>query len=119
MEIAGFTLITIAMTLGPLAPFFRKLVRCQQGGQLDYGRCQPPQPAVRRSLAGGAGGEPLGDPSISSLADLGTELRMRSTACARCRSADSSLATILLVCAAPALPALLAVCRCRRRSCGS
>ncbi len=107
MEVAAFSLITIAMTLGPLACFFRKLLLCKQGGQLDYG-----QLASRHNRLfadrwlGGASGEPLGDPSISSLADLGTSYgsidRMRPLPVGR-----HSLIAILVVCAAPALPALL------------
>ena len=72
-EIVGFSLITIAMTLGPLVPFSRKLVLGQRRGKLDYGRLSSRhnQQFADRWL-GDAGGAPLGDPSISSLADLGT-----------------------------------------------
>jgi hypothetical protein len=106
-EIIGFSLIAIAMTLGPLLPFCRKLVRTERLGKLDYGRLSSRhnQQFADRWL-GAPDGAPLGDPSISSLADLGTSYgsidRMRPLPIGR-----RSLAAILVVCLAPALPALL------------
>ena len=106
-EIAGFALIAIAMTIGPLLPFCAKLVRAQRRGKLDYGRLSSRhnQQFADRWLAE-ADGPPLGDPSISSLCDLGTSYgsicRMRPLPIGR-----RSLALILLVCLAPAIPALL------------
>jgi hypothetical protein len=106
-EVLAFGLVTIAMTLGPLASFSRKLLLCKQRGQLDYG-----QLASRHNRLfadrwlGGGGGEPLGDPSISSLADLGTSYgsidRMRPLPVGR-----QSLIAMLAVCLVPALPAVL------------
>jgi hypothetical protein len=106
-EIGAFGLVTIAMTLGPLACFSRKLLLCKQRGQLDYG-----QLASRHNRLfadrwlGAAGRDPLGDPSISSLADLGSSYgaidRMRPLPVGR-----QSLVAILAVCLIPGLPALL------------
>ena len=107
-EIAGFTVITVAMVMGPLALFCRKLIRAKRRGELAYGEL-----ASRHNLLfehrwfGGKSPEPLGDPSFSSLADLnasyGLISRMRPLPIGRL-----SLVLILLVCLAPAVPALLA-----------
>ncbi len=107
-EIAGFTLITGAMVLGPLALFSRQLVRAKRRGELAYGEL-----ASRHSRLfagrwfGGGSPELLGDPSFSSLADLGTSYgsicRMRPLPIGRL-----SLVLLLAVCLAPAVPALLA-----------
>ena len=107
-EIAGFTVITVAMVLGPLALFCRKLIRAKRRGELAYGEL-----ASRHNLLfehrwfGGKSPEPLGDPSFSSLADLnasyGLISRMRPLPIGRL-----SLVLILVVCLAPAVPALLA-----------
>jgi len=107
-EIAGFTLITLAMVLGPLALFSRKLLRAKRRGELEYGALA----SRHNRLFGqrwfdGNGAEPLGDPSFSSLADLGTDYalisRMRPLPIGRL-----SLVLLLVVCFAPAVPALLA-----------
>jgi hypothetical protein len=105
-QIAGFALFTIAMTLGPLVPFSRSLLRAKRLGKLDYGRfaSRHNQRFADRWL-GATSGDPLGDPSISSLADLGTSYgaidRMRPLPIGRL-----SLILLLVVCLAPALPAL-------------
>lgn len=106
-EVAAFALVTIVMTLGPLACFSRKLLLCKQRGQRDYG-----QLASRHNRLfadrwmGDAGGDPLGDPSISSLADLGSSYekieRMRLVPMGR-----QALVAILAVCLIPAVPAVL------------
>jgi hypothetical protein len=106
-EVAAFAMVTIAMTLGPLACFARKLLLCKQRGQRDYG-----QLASRHSRLfadrwlGGAAGDPLGDPSISSLADLGTSYEkieaMRPMPVGR-----QSLLVLLAVCLIPIVPAAL------------
>jgi hypothetical protein len=107
-EVAAFGLITIAMMLGPLACFSRKLLLCKQRGQIEYGQLasRHNQLFAERWLKG-EGGDPLGDPSISSLADLGTSYasidRMRPLPVGR-----QSLIALLAVCALPALPPLLA-----------
>jgi len=107
-EIAGFTLITLAMVLGPLALFSRKLLRARRQGELTYGELA----SRHNRLFGqrwfpGDGAEPLGDPSFSSLADLSTSYasigRMRPLPIGRL-----SLLLLLVVCFAPAVPALLA-----------
>ena len=105
--VSVFPSFDAAMTLGPLASFSRKLLLCKQRGQLDYG-----QLASRHNRLfadrwlGGGGGEPLCDPSISSLADLGTSYgsidRMRPLPVGR-----QSLIAMLAVCLVPALPAVL------------
>jgi hypothetical protein len=106
-QVAAFALVTIAMTLGPLAFFSRKLLLCKQRGQLDYGQLASRHNGLfaDRWLSGPAG-DPLGDPSISSLADLGTSYgsieRMRPLPVGR-----QSLIAMLAVCLLPALPALL------------
>jgi len=106
-EVAAFGLVTIVMTLGPLACFSRKLLLCKQRGQLDYGQLASRHNRLfaERWLDNG-GGDPLGDPSISSLADLGTGYekieRMRPVPIGR-----QSLVAILVVCLVPALPAVL------------
>jgi len=107
-EIAGFTVITVAMVLGPLALFSPKLFRAKRRGELSYGEL-----ASRHSQLfgqrwfGPAAPEPLGDPSFSSLCDLGTSYgsicRMRPLPIGRL-----SLILLLVVCLAPAVPALLA-----------
>jgi hypothetical protein len=105
-QIAGFALFTVVMTLGPLAPFSRSLLRAKRLGKLDYGRLasRHNQRFADRWL-GGTTADPLGDPAISSLADLGTSYgaidRMRPLPIGRL-----SLILLLVVCAAPALPAL-------------
>lgn len=106
-EVAAFALVTIAMTLGPLACFSRKLLLCKQRGQLDYGQLASRHNRLfaDRWLENG-GGDPLGDPSISSLADLGAAYekieRMRPVPIGR-----QSLVAILAACLVPALPAVL------------
>jgi len=105
-QIAGFALLTVAVTLGPLVPFSRSLWRAKRLGKLDYGRLasRHNQRFADRWL-GPTTADPLGDPSISSLADLGTSYgaidRMRPLPIGRL-----SLILLLVVCAAPALPAL-------------
>jgi hypothetical protein len=106
-EVAAFALVTIAMTLGPLACFSRKLLLCKQRGQLDYGQLASRHNRLfaDRWLEG-AGGDPLGDPSISSLADMGTSYEkieaMRPLPVGR-----QSLVAVLVVCLIPAVPAVL------------
>jgi hypothetical protein len=111
-EIAGFTLITAVMVLGPLALFTRKLVRAKRGGELTYGELASRHHRLfaQRWFGAKSGAESpelLGDPSFSSLADLGTGYgsisRMRPLPIGRL-----SLALLLAVCLAPAVPALLA-----------
>jgi hypothetical protein len=107
-EIAGFTLITIAMVMGPLALFCRKLVRAKRRGELAYGELASRHNRLfEHRWFGGTSPEPLGDPSFSSLADLnasyGLISRMRPLPIGR-----FSLVLILVVCLAPAVPALLA-----------
>lgn len=107
-QVIGFALLTIAVTLGPLVPFVGHLLRVKRLGKLDYGRL-----ATRHNQEfgdrwlGPPVGSPLGDPSISSLADLGTSYgvidRLRPLPIGR-----HSLVALLVVCAAPALPALAA-----------
>lgn len=105
-QIAGFALFTIAVTLAPLVAFSRSLLRAKRLGKLDYGRfaSRHNQQFADRWL-GATIGDPLGDPSISSLADLGTSYgaidRMRPLPIGR-----PSLILLLVVCLAPALPAL-------------
>jgi hypothetical protein len=107
-QLVGFALITIALTLGPLVPFVGHLLRAKRLGKLDYGRLatRHNQGFADRWL-GNPAASPLGDPSISSLADLGTSYgtidRMRPLPIGR-----HSLAALLVVCLAPALPALAA-----------
>jgi len=107
-EIAGFTVITVAMVLGPLALFSRKLIRAKRRGELRYGELASRHHRLfERRWFGGDGAEPLGDPSFSSLADLssgyGLISRMRPVPIGRL-----SLVLLLVVCFAPAVPALLA-----------
>ena len=107
-EIAGFTVITLVMVLGPLALFSRKLFRAKRRGELSYGELASRHNRLfGQRWFGGQGPEPLGDPSFSSLADLGTSYgsisRMRPLPIGRL-----SLVLILVVCLAPAVPALLA-----------
>jgi hypothetical protein len=107
-EIFGFTIVTVAMVLGPLALFSPKLFRAKRLGELAYGEL-----ASRHNRLFGRrwfvaeGPEPLGDPSFSSLCDLGTSYgsicRMRPLPIGRL-----SLVLLLAVCLAPAVPALLA-----------
>ena len=106
-EIAAFGLVTIAMTLGPLACFSRKLLLCKQRGQLDYGRLASRHNRLFADRwLGAVDVDPLGDASISSLADLGSGYgavdRMRPLPVGR-----QSLVAILAVCLIPALPPLL------------
>jgi hypothetical protein len=107
-EIAGFTIITLAMVLGPLALFSRKLFRAKRRGQLTYGELASRHNRLfGQRWFGGNGAQPLGDPSFSSLADLnsgyGAISRMRPVPIGRL-----SLLLVLIVCFAPAVPALLA-----------
>jgi hypothetical protein len=107
-EIAGFTLITLAMVLGPLALFSRKLLRARRRGELTYGELASRHNRLfGQRWFGGDGAEPLGDASFSSLADLSTSYgsigRMRPLPIGRL-----SLLLLLVVCFAPAVPALLA-----------
>jgi hypothetical protein len=107
-EIAGFTVITVAMVLGPLALFSRKLFRAKRRGELTYGELASRHNRLfAQRWFGGTNPEPLGDPSFSSLADLGTSYgaisRMRPLPIGRL-----SLVLLLVVCLAPAVPALLA-----------
>jgi hypothetical protein len=107
-EIAGFTLITAAMVLGPLALFSRKLFRAKRRGELTYGELASRHNRLfGQRWFGGDGADPLGDPSFSSLADLssgyGLVRRMRPLPIGRL-----SLLVLLVVCFAPAVPALLA-----------
>jgi hypothetical protein len=107
-EIAGFTVITLAMVLGPLALFSRKLVRAKRRGELSYGELASRHNRLfGQRWFGGKSPEPLGDPSFSSLADLNTSYgsisRMRPLPIGRL-----SLVLLLVVCLAPAVPALLA-----------
>jgi hypothetical protein len=107
-EIAGFTLITVTMVLGPLALFTRKLFRAKRRGELAYGELASRHDRLfaERWLERNRP-ELLGDPSFSSLADLGTGYgsigRMRPLPIGRL-----SLALLLAICLAPAIPALLA-----------
>jgi hypothetical protein len=106
--IAAFTFITVVMVLGPLALFARQLVRAKRGGELTYGELASRHNRLfAQRWFGGRGPELLGDPSFSSLADLGTSYgsicRMRPLPIGRL-----SLALLLAVCLAPAVPALLA-----------
>jgi hypothetical protein len=106
-EIAGFTVITLLMVLGPLALFSRKLFRAKRRGELSYGELASRHNRLfGQRWFGGQSPEPLGDPSFSSLADLGTSYgsisRMRPLPIGRL-----SLVLILVVCLAPAVPALL------------
>ena len=107
-EITGFMLITAAMVVGPLALFSRKLIRAKRRGELTYGELA----SLHNRLFAerwfpGQDLEPLGDPSFSSLADLGTSYgsisRMRPLPIGRL-----SLILLLAVGLAPAVPALLA-----------
>jgi hypothetical protein len=106
-EVAAFALVTIVMTLGPLACFSRKLLLCKQRGQLSYGQLASRHNRLfaERWLEDDDR-DPLGDPSISSLADLGTSYekidRMRPVPVGR-----QTLAVILVVCLIPAIPAVL------------
>ena len=72
-EIAGFTVITLAMVLGPLALFSRKLFRAKRRGELTYGELASRHNRLfGQRWFGAESPEPLGDPSFSSLADLST-----------------------------------------------
>ena len=108
-EIAGFTLITVAMVLGPLALFSRKLFQAKRRGELAYGELASRHNRLfgQRWFGGDGAAEPLGDPFFSSLADLssgyGSISRMRPLPIGRL-----SLLLLLVVCFAPAVPALLA-----------
>ena len=106
-EIVGFTIITVAMVLGPLALFSRKLFRAKRSGELTYGELASRHNRLfGQRWFGEKSLEPLGDPSFSSLADLSTSYssicRMRPLPIGRL-----SLALLLAVCLAPAVPALL------------
>lgn len=106
-EIAGFTVITLVMVLGPIALFARKLFRAKRRGELRYGALASRHNRLfGERWFGGQGPEPLGDPSFSSLADLNSGYRaisrMRPLPVGRL-----SLLLILAVCLAPAVPALL------------
>jgi hypothetical protein len=107
-EIAGFTVITVAMVLGPLALFSRKLIRAKRRGELSYGELASRQNRLFGQRWFGADGpEPLGDTSFSAMADLSSSYgsigRMRPLPIGRL-----SLLLVLVVCLAPAVPALLA-----------
>jgi len=107
-EIAGFTVMTVAMVLGPLALFSRKLLRAKRRGELSYGELASRHNRLfGQRWFGGQSPAPLGDPSFSSLADLSTGYglisRMRPLPIGRL-----SLVLLLVVCLAPAVPALLA-----------
>jgi len=107
-EITGFTVIAVALVLGPLALFTRKLVRAKRRGELTYGELASRHNRLfAERWFGGESPELLGDPSVSSLADLGTSYgsisRMRPLPIGRL-----SLVLLLAVCLAPAVPALLA-----------
>ncbi len=107
-EIAGFTVITLAMVLGPLALFSRQLFRAKRRGELTYGELASRHNRLfGRRWFGPESPELLGDPSFSSLADLsssyGSISRMRPLPIGRL-----SLVLLLVVCLAPAVPALLA-----------
>jgi hypothetical protein len=98
----------LAMVLGPLALFSRKLFRAKRRGQLTYGELASRHNRLfGQRWFGGNGAQPLGDPSFSSLADLnsgyGAISRMRPVPIGRL-----SLLLVLIVCFAPAVPALLA-----------
>ena len=105
--IVGFALIAIAMVLGPLVFFSPHLLRAKRRGQLEQGALSSRHDRLfERRWRRADAGDPLGDPSISSLADLGTSYgpidRMRPLPIGR-----RSLVGLLAVCAAPALPAIL------------
>jgi hypothetical protein len=107
-EIAGFTVITLAMVLGPLALFSRKLIRAKRRGELRYGELASRQNRLFGQRWFGANGPaPLDDSSFSALADLSSSYgsigRMRPLPLGRL-----SLLLVLVVCLAPAVPALLA-----------
>jgi hypothetical protein len=107
-EIVGFTVITLAMVMGPLALFSRKLFQAKRRGELTYGELASRHNRLfGRRWFGGESPEPLGDPSFSSLADLSTSYgsisRMRPLPIGRL-----SLLLLVVVCLAPAVPALLA-----------
>jgi hypothetical protein len=105
--VAGFTLIGIVIVLGPLLAFVPKLLRARWRGQLEYGAF-----AYRHNRLFGekwsrpSDESPLGAPSISSLADLGTSYgfvdRMRLVPFGRL-----SAMLLAVVCLAPAFPAAL------------
>jgi len=105
--IVGFALISIAMVLGPLVFFSPHLLRAKRRGQLEHGALASRHDRLfERHWLRADAGDPLGDPSISSLADLGTSYgpidRMRPLPIGR-----RSLIGLLVVCLAPALPAVL------------
>jgi|SRR5579863_4687452 len=106
-EIAGFTVITLVMVLGPLALFSAQLFRAKRRGELSYGELASRHNRLfGQRWFGGQSPEPLGDPSFSSLADLGTSYgaisRMRPLPIGRL-----TLILLVAVCLAPAIPALL------------
>ncbi len=105
--IIGFALFAIAMVLGPLLFFAPHLLRAKRRGQLEHGALASRHDRLfERRWQREDAGDPLGDPSISSLADLGTSYgpidRMRPLPIGR-----RSLIALVVVCAAPALPAVL------------
>jgi hypothetical protein len=96
------------MVLGPLALFSRKLFRAKRRGELTYGELASRHARLfGERWFGENSPEPLGDASFSSLADLSTSYlsisRMRPLPIGRL-----SLVLLLVVCLAPAVPALLA-----------
>lgn len=110
--VVGFAVIVGTMVVGPLLLFTRKLTAAKRRGQLEYGAL-----ATRHNRefgqrwigkgAVGAADDPVGDPGISSLADLGTSYsfvdRMRGLPFGR-----QSLITAVAVCALPVLPSVFA-----------
>jgi hypothetical protein len=106
-QIVGVALICIVVTLGPLALFARRLVRAKRLGRLEYGRLASQHNRLFAEQHATTPEEQLlGDPTISSLADMGTSYsvidRMRPLPVGR-----QTLVVIALVSAAPALPLLL------------
>jgi hypothetical protein len=103
----GFGVIVVTMVLGPLLLFARKLVRAKRRGQLEYGALAYHHNRLfGEKWRGQPVDNPLGAPEISSLADIGASYsfvdRMRPLPVGRLSRIE-----ILVVCAAPALPAIL------------
>jgi hypothetical protein len=110
--VVGFAVIVGVMVVGPLLLFTGRLTAAKRRGQLEYGdlATRHNREFGRRWIGTGAAGaadDPVGEPGISSLADLGTSYafvdRMRGVPFGR-----QSLMTAIAVCVLPVIPSLFA-----------
>jgi hypothetical protein len=107
--LVGFAIIAGAMVIGPLLFFAPKIRRAKRLGQLQYGALAYRHNrlfAEKWIRGGGRGQHLLGDPSISSLADIGQSFgfvaQMRVVPFGR-----HSLLWLAIVTVAPAVPVVL------------